>query len=94
MEWAIGKGYDLYRPDTGKLEQVQINPGQETSVQIDGANVPAVKYEVSGSTKYTVWLDGHGVPVKFICDDDSGKVTFTLAKCAGCNAEVSQLNRK
>ena len=63
-------------------------------MQIDGANVPAVKYEVSGSTMYTVWLDGHGVPVKFICDDDTGKVTFTLAKCAGCNAEVSQLNRK
>ena len=84
----------MMRPDTGKLEQVQINPGQETSVQIDGATVPAVKYEVAGSTKYTVWLDGRGVPVKFICDDDTGKVTFTLAKCTGCNAEVSQLNRK
>ena len=84
----------MMRPDTGKLEQVQINSGQETSVQIDGANIPAVKYEVSGSTKYTVWLDGSGVPVKFICDDDTGKVTFTLAKCTGCNAEVSQLNRK
>lgn len=84
----------MMRPDTGKLEQVQINPGQETSVQIDGSTVPAVKYEVDGSTRYTVWLDARGVPVKFLVDDDTGKVTFTLAKCVGCNAEVSQLNRK
>jgi len=34
------------------------------------------------------------VPVKFVADDDTGKVTFTLAKCVGCNAEASQLNRK
>jgi hypothetical protein len=84
----------MMRPDTGKLEQVQIGPGEETKVQIDGATVPAVKYEVDGSTRYTVWLDGRGVPVKFLVDDDTGKVTFTLAKCVGCNAEVSQLNRK
>lgn len=84
----------MMRPDTGKLEQVQVNPGQETSVQIDGSAVPVVKYEVDGSTKYTVWLDVRGVPVKFLVDDDTGKVTFTLAKCVGCNAEVSLLNRK
>jgi len=84
----------MMRPDTGKLEQVQIGAGQETKVQIDGATIPAVKYEVDGSTRYTIWLDGRGVPVKFLIDDDTGKVTFTLAKCVGCNAEVSQLNRK
>src|SRR5215469_18963577 len=84
----------MMRPDTGRLEQVQIGAGQETKVQIDGATIPAVKYEVDGSTRYTIWLDGRGVPVKFLIDDDTGKVTFTLAKCVGCNAEVSQLNRK
>jgi hypothetical protein len=84
----------MMRPDTGKLEQVQIGPGEETTVQIDGTTIPVVKYEVNGSTSYTVWLDGRGVPVKFLVDDDTGKVTFTLAKCVGCNAEVSQLNRK
>ena len=84
----------MMRPDTGKLEQVQIGAGQETKVQIDGATIPAVKYEVDGSTRYTIGLDGRGVPVKFLIDDDTGKVTFTLAKCAGCNAEVTQLNRK
>jgi hypothetical protein len=73
----------MMRPDTGKLEQVRIGAGQETTVQIDGATTPAVKYEVGGSTRYTVWLDGRGVPVKFLVDDDTGKVTFTLTERRG-----------
>ena len=84
----------MMRPDTGKLEQVRIGGGQETAVKLDSANVPAVKYELDGSSKYLVWLDERGVPVKFVVDDDTGKVTFTLAKCVGCNAEVSQLVNK
>jgi hypothetical protein len=94
--WSSGflHSNTMMRPDSGKLEQVRIGPGQETTVNIDGAAIPAVKYEVDGSTRYTVWLDGRGVPVKFIVDDDTGKVTFTLAKCTGCNPVVSQLDRK
>lgn len=84
----------MMRPDSGKLEQVSISPGQETTVKLDGAAVPAVKYEVDGSARYTVWLDGRGVPVQFIVHDDTGNVTFTLAKCTGCNAVLSQLERK
>ena len=84
----------MMRPDSGKLEQVRISSGQETTVKLDGAAVPAVKYEVDGDAKYTVWLDGRGVPVQFIVDDDTGKVTFTLASCTGCNAVVSQLEQK
>ncbi len=84
----------MMRPDSGKLEQVRIGSGQETAVKIDNANIPTVKYEVDGTTKYTVWLDGSGVPVKFLVDDNTGKVTFTLAKCVGCNAEISQLEKK
>jgi hypothetical protein len=84
----------MMRPDTGKLEQVRIGGGQETAVKLDSANIPAVKYELDGSTKYTVWLDERGVPVKFLVDDDTGKITFTLTKCVGCNAEISQLVKK
>jgi hypothetical protein len=84
----------MMRPDDGALEQVRIGPGQETTVKLEGAAVPAVKYEVAGSTRYTVWLDGRGVPVQFVVDDDTGKVTFTLAKCTGCDAVISQLEKK
>jgi Domain of unknown function (DUF6134) len=84
----------MMRPDSGRIEQVRVGGGQETAVKVDGATIPAVKYEVDGSSKYTVWMDGRGVPVMFSIDDDTGKVTFTLAKCMGCNAAVSELERK
>ncbi len=84
----------MMRPDSGKIEQVRVGVGQETAVKIDGAPVPVVKYEVDGSTKYVVWIDGRGVPVMFFIDDDTGKVTFTLAKCVGCNAVVSRLEKR
>jgi hypothetical protein len=84
----------MMRPDSGKIEQVRIGNGQETSVKIDGAAIPAVKYEVDGNTRYTVWLDGRGVPVMFVIDDDTGKVTFTLAKCLRCGSELSQLGTR
>lgn len=84
----------MMRPDSGKLEQVQIGGGQETAVKIDGATIPAVKYEVDGSTRYTVWLDGRGVPVMFVIDDNTGKVTFTLAKCVHCGPEPNQVGTR
>ena len=84
----------MMRPDTGKIEQVRISGGQETAVKIDGATIPAVKYDIDGNTKYTVWLDARGVPVMFWADDDTGKVTFTLAKCIGCDTALSELSRR
>jgi Family of unknown function (DUF6134) len=84
----------MMRPDSGKLEQVRIGGGQETTVKIDGIAIPTVKYEVDGTTKYTVWIDGRGVPVMFVVDDDTGKVTFTLAKCVRCDIDISQLEKK
>jgi Family of unknown function (DUF6134) len=84
----------MMRPDSGKLEQVRVGGGQETTVKIDGATIPAVKFEIDGSTRYTVWLDGRGVPVQFVVDDDTGKVTFTLAKCVHCGPEPTQLGTR
>lgn len=86
--------HTMMRPDTGRLERVSISGGQETTVTIDGAPVRAQKYEVDGSSRYTVWLDGQGVPVMFIVDDNSGKVTFTLARCLGCGPAGSQLGMR
>lgn len=85
----------MMRPDSGKLEQVRVGSGQETTIKINGATIPAVKFEIDGSTRYTVWLDGRGVPVQFVADDDTGKVTFTLAKCVHCGGpELTQLGTK
>ena len=53
----------MMRPDTGKVEQVRVSGGKETAVTIGLSTVPARKYEVDGKSRYTVWLDGRGVPV-------------------------------
>jgi hypothetical protein len=70
----------MMRVDTGKVEQVRISGGGETTVNIGGAGVPAREYEIAGSTHYKVWFDRQDLPVMFVVDDDSGQVTFTLRK--------------
>lgn len=79
----------MMRPDTGKLEPVSVSGGSAASVTLNNATIPARRYDVNGKTKYTVWLDQRGVPLKFVVDDDSGKVTFTLTGCSNCGVEVS-----
>ena len=84
----------MMRPDTGRVERVHVSGGEEATVTIDGAPVRAQKYDVNGESRYTVWLNGQGVPVMFIADDDGGKVTFTLAHCNGCGLDGSQLGMR
>jgi hypothetical protein len=84
----------MMRPDTGRVERVSVSGGEETLVTIDGVPVRTQKYQVDGNTRYTVWLDRQGVPVMFVVDDNSGKVTFTLAQCTGCGLAGSQLGMK
>lgn len=79
----------MMRPDDGKIEKVRVSGGQPTTVTLDGRPVRAQKYEVDGSNRYDVWLDNEGVPVKFAAVDDSGTVTFTLARCT-CNVFAAQ----
>src|SRR5207245_5110770 len=49
MEWAIGKGYDLFRPDTGKL----ILPGEKISWD---QHIPAVGEEITAGSEIGIWL--------------------------------------
>ena len=49
MEWAIGKGYDLYRPGTGKL----IVPGEKISWD---QHIHAVGEEVTGGSEVGIWF--------------------------------------
>ena len=71
---------EMMRVDTGKVEKVTVTPGSQTSVNIDGASTPVKEYDITGATKYKVFIDSHDVPVMFVVDDDSGQVTFTLKK--------------
>jgi hypothetical protein len=49
MEWAIGKGYDLYRPDTGKL----LLPGSKISWDM---HIHAVGEETPTEAEIGIWL--------------------------------------
>jgi hypothetical protein len=70
----------MMRVDTGKVEKVAVTGGGQTSVNIDGTSTPVREYDITGGTKYKVYIDNHDVPVMFVVDDDSGQVTFTLKK--------------
>jgi hypothetical protein len=58
MEWAIGKGYDLYRPDTGKL----LRPGSKISWDI---HYHAVGEEIRDHVEIGIWLYKKGEEPKF-----------------------------
>jgi hypothetical protein len=49
MEWAIGKGYDLYRPGTGKL----LVPGESISWD---QHIHAVGEEVTAGSELAIWF--------------------------------------
>ena len=49
MEWAIGKGFDLYRPDTGKL----LLPGSQISWDI---HIHAVGEAIRDHVELGIWL--------------------------------------
>jgi hypothetical protein len=50
MEWAIGKGYDLYRPDTGKL----ILPGEK--IAWDQHIHADEKEDITGGSEIGLWF--------------------------------------
>jgi hypothetical protein len=49
MEWAVGKGYDLYRPGTGKL----LLPGEKIAWD---QHIHAVGEEITGGTELGLWF--------------------------------------
>src|SRR5436309_1564136 len=49
MEWAIGKGYDLYRPDTGKL----LVPGEKISWD---QHIHAIGEEITSGSEIGIWF--------------------------------------
>lgn len=74
------KSTTMMRVDDGKIEKVRIAGGSESPVVIDGATVPAHQYEIDGESHYKIWFDQRNIPVMFVVDDNSGKVTFALER--------------
>jgi len=58
MEWAIGKGYDFYRPDSGKL----LLPGAQISWDV---HIHAVGEEIRDNVELGIWLYPKGQQPKY-----------------------------
>ena len=74
-------GDTLMTPDRGRIENVRVKGGEETSLAINGRETRTKHYEISrldGTKRYEVWLDDRGTPVQFTTNNPNGMVTFTL----------------
>jgi hypothetical protein len=74
-------GTTMLTPDRGRMENLQVKDGEDTSVSINGRNTSAKRYEIDrldGQKRYEIWMDTRGTPVKFITYNPNGSVTFTL----------------
>ena len=58
MEWAVGKGYDYYRPNTGKL----LMPGAKISWD---EHIHAVGEEITDTVQLGIWLYPKGQEPKY-----------------------------
>jgi hypothetical protein len=58
MEWAVGKGYDLYRPDSGKL----MLPGSQISWDV---HIHAVGEEIRDHVELGIWFYPKGQEPKY-----------------------------
>jgi len=58
MEWAIGKGYDLYRPDSGKL----LLPGAQISWDV---HIHAAGEEIRDNVELGIWFYPKGQEPKY-----------------------------
>ena len=58
MEWAVGKQYDMYRPNTGKL----LVPGAQISWDV---HIHAVGEEIRDNVELAVWLYPKGQEPKY-----------------------------
>ena len=75
------QGTTLLTPDRGRMEDVEVKPGQDTMVPINGKQTRAKRYEIDrldGAKRYDVWMDDRGTPVMFTTYNPNGTVTFTL----------------
>jgi hypothetical protein len=76
------RGDTMLTPDRGRMENIQIIGGEETSVAINGRNTRTKRYEINrldGQKRYEIWMDDRGTPVMFNAYTGRGIVTFTLS---------------
>ncbi|HEX3365658.1 DUF6134 family protein [Phenylobacterium sp.] len=66
---------------TGKISSVEVTGGEPETIVLHGVSESARHYHVNTAAqpnKWEVWIDAHGVPVKFRSLETGGAIDFTL----------------
>ncbi len=70
---------------SGRIDNVDVTGGEVETVMLHGGSAPARHYHVRTAAqpnKWEVWIDAHGVPIKFRSAENGGAVDFTLVSPA------------
>jgi hypothetical protein len=70
----------MMRVDDGEIEKVRVTGGSVDNLVLDGQVIPTRLYDIESKTRYRLWFDQRNVPVMFVVDDSTGKITFTLMR--------------
>lgn len=65
---------------TGRLENVQGLGGETVILSINGAEIPTRYYEFTTDKHQEVWLDEHGIPVRFRSRERGALIDFELVR--------------
>ena len=66
--------------DTGEIISVQVSGGDHSTVRVNGNAVSTRRFVVDGVTRWEVWVDGAGTPVKFRIVEKGTPIDFVLKK--------------
>jgi hypothetical protein len=77
VRWRTGAATVVFT-DTGRIDTVQVSGGEHDTVAVNGAVVSARHFVALGFKRQEVWLDEHGVPVKFRSVDYGAPIDFLL----------------
>jgi hypothetical protein len=74
---GTGEGSMIFT-DTGEIISVQVSGGDHGTVSVNGNSVSARHFIVDGVTRWEVWFDSGGIPVKFRIVEDGTPIDFVL----------------
>jgi hypothetical protein len=79
--WSAGRPPSDYlmSTKTGRVEPAKTTGGDTTLAALDGVEVPTRHFEIRTDKHQEVWLDKHGIPVRFRTEEDGTPIEFRLA---------------
>ena len=76
------KAHVVMSTKSGRIEDVRISGGDETSVTFDGKTQLLRQYLIDGQKRGMVWLDDHSVPIAFKLWEDGTPIQLVLTSPA------------